>query len=523
MSYRKSIDSSSVVFTQAGAGAAASTVEAKLGETLSILDFGATGDGVTDDSTAIQSALDALQKGDTLLFPDGLYLLGTGLTLSVSGVTLRGSNSTGTADGTDYGKGPILIANSAALNILTLSAYTGTYTSIYTSIGTSPSSGLAASNVTVDGLQFICMPQPHTGICIDGILAGSLTVQNCTFTRVNMAIEGAADFFGNMGNTFISGNTFEECSTGSSPVITVGRVPCFITNNSFYRNTGMDIGRSTSGDPDSCNISDNIFWNEGTTPVISTTGASTGGTWIISNNVILGASGAFTGSIDMVGQTDWIISGNQINNGFVIDIDSTSVDGLIFGNIMVNTGTSDDSIRCGGDRVSILNNHIQSNRGTDLIKLEAASSLCVVGGNTFMNTAGALIAVATAIDDLGTTNELADLTVRGDLDVDGALTANAGDLVNTMGVATIGTTGSITTEDLANATTGGITITLPAAATAGTGKVIHIKDRDASATANPITIEGDGSETIDGSLTFVITVNYQSVTLVSDGSNWMII
>jgi hypothetical protein len=113
-------------------------------------------------------------------------------------------------------------------------------------------------------------------------------------------------------------------------------------------------------------------------------------------------------------------------------------------------------------------------------------------------------------------DELTNLNVVGTLDVDN-------DLVNTMGVTTVGTTGAITTEDLVNATTGGITITLPPAATAGTGKVIHIKDRDGSATANNITIEGDSAETIDGSLTFVLTVNYQSVTLVSDGSNWMII
>jgi hypothetical protein len=114
------------------------------------------------------------------------------------------------------------------------------------------------------------------------------------------------------------------------------------------------------------------------------------------------------------------------------------------------------------------------------------------------------------------------LIVDGALSADGGIDVN-GDLVNTMGVTTVGTTGSITTEDLVNATTGGITITLPVAATAGAGKVVHIKDRDASATANNITIEGNGSETIDGTLTFVITVDYQSVTLVSDGSNWSII
>ena len=51
------------------------------GASLNVLDYGAVKDGVTDDSVAIQSAIDALPSvGGEIVFPAGDYLIGTGLT-----------------------------------------------------------------------------------------------------------------------------------------------------------------------------------------------------------------------------------------------------------------------------------------------------------------------------------------------------------------------------------------------------------------------------------------------------------
>jgi hypothetical protein len=66
------INASQVVYDPAGLGAVTTTVQAKLRETVSVKDFGAVGDGVTDDTAAIQ---DALNTGKTVYAPAGTYLV----------------------------------------------------------------------------------------------------------------------------------------------------------------------------------------------------------------------------------------------------------------------------------------------------------------------------------------------------------------------------------------------------------------------------------------------------------------
>ena len=57
-------------FTQAGAGAVQRTVENKLKDTVSVKDFGAVGNGVTDDTAAIQAAINA---ANNIYIPQGVY------------------------------------------------------------------------------------------------------------------------------------------------------------------------------------------------------------------------------------------------------------------------------------------------------------------------------------------------------------------------------------------------------------------------------------------------------------------
>jgi hypothetical protein len=87
-------DSALVTYTQGGTGSVATNVEAKLQETISVKDFGAVGDGVTDDTAAIQAAIDSLSAGGVLTVPVGNYLVSSTITISNNGVHLIGSGST---------------------------------------------------------------------------------------------------------------------------------------------------------------------------------------------------------------------------------------------------------------------------------------------------------------------------------------------------------------------------------------------------------------------------------------------
>ena len=67
---------------------------------------------------------------------------------------------------------------------------------------------------------------------------------------------------------------------------------------------------------------------------------------------------------------------------------------------------------------------------------------------------------------------------------------------------------------------GAITINLPAAA--GCSGRIYVVKKISGAALN-VTIDPNASETVDGAATRVLTTQYESVMIQSDGSNWFIL
>ena len=67
----------------------------KLNDVVSVKDFGAVGDGVADDSVAVQAAINAVETfGGTLVFPSGKYLFGSQVTIDRT-YAASGSNFVG--------------------------------------------------------------------------------------------------------------------------------------------------------------------------------------------------------------------------------------------------------------------------------------------------------------------------------------------------------------------------------------------------------------------------------------------
>lgn len=115
-------DSDAVSFLQAGTGAVSRTVQDKLRERVSALDFIPVAEHAaikayttTYDATLdLQNAIDSLPGGGRLYFPDGLYQLSAPLTVSAAGVTLEGDTPWKCAlQQTDLGLGILTLESTA--------------------------------------------------------------------------------------------------------------------------------------------------------------------------------------------------------------------------------------------------------------------------------------------------------------------------------------------------------------------------------------------------------------------------
>jgi hypothetical protein len=83
-----------ITFLQSGTGAVTRTAQAKMRETVSVLDFGADPTGVSDSTTAIQNAINSFPSGRGMVFlPAGTYKVASTITVAQDRIHLVGAGS----------------------------------------------------------------------------------------------------------------------------------------------------------------------------------------------------------------------------------------------------------------------------------------------------------------------------------------------------------------------------------------------------------------------------------------------
>jgi hypothetical protein len=179
--YAAGTGSTLIGWIRSAVGAVTRTVSNKLAETVSVKDFGAVGDGVTDDSAAVRLALDSLpSRGGVVVFPDAgpyyipsvVYIPQRTTAFSSPGIKIRGNNTT--IIGSGLGGNTIFESGTGAFSTVALGGATN--------FGQAPESVASIHyNSSIEGFNFTnCGTAVKLFNWIQGCTLKRLYATNCT-------------------------------------------------------------------------------------------------------------------------------------------------------------------------------------------------------------------------------------------------------------------------------------------------------------------------------------------------------
>ena len=294
-------------------------------------DFAAKGDGVADDTTAIQLALDTASTGDIVFLPAGTYNISAKLKLNKDGIQL-----VGVGQSTDPKVGTIIDATVSVSPMVAVTSDNVQIHNIYFE-GFQVADTAIHLDSSVEGLARIVLDNIVTTVCGTGLLIDTCILsefRGCTFQNGNIDIQGLATSL-----------TFTACFVNKYQGLTEGSY--HVSGTSHYINfigCGADNGESYG------------YWVEGDSEAVVILGSGAevcalGFARILGDNVgIYNCHGANNGD-DLNGSTDVASGVTAVGAKFlsVIGFDDFSPNGGAsrLANHHLNNTTEDCYIRGG--------------------------------------------------------------------------------------------------------------------------------------------------------------------------------
>ena len=272
-------DSAAASYVPAGTGAVTTNVQTKLRESVSVKDFGAVGNGVADDTAAIQAAITATQGSTVaLFFPTGNYKISSTLSITGAAAFIGASNNSVTISWTS--------TSLTVFNVITDSA-------------------CAWQNLKFSGPA---VPVSGSVIALAGTTHNSFsTIYDCTFSNSYNAIYCTSAYALKISN-------------------------CYFYNFIRY---GVHIQNTYNVDAGDSSISNCIFSGPLGGTNVGVYQESSGGLRLVNNKFNTGAYNyklsLSTGAIT----TDLIISGNSFENANVANIQLTGNTSGTFSNTAI--------------------------------------------------------------------------------------------------------------------------------------------------------------------------------------------
>lgn len=397
-----STGSSLVGYQPAGTSAVTTNVQSKLRQTVSVRDFGAVGDGVTNDSAAFSAAL--LASDYVQGSPNDIYFIDTTVTITNNKRLI----SNGASIKCGVGKtGFLITGNSNQIEDWTVDANGGLY--VFRNDGQRNSFLFNTFTNNVGHYIF------NNGALYAKIIGNCFECESAS-TEVTTAV-----VFESCQHFLYEGNTTNGVPVGWGVQVRNSSQSGVINGNTFRQFIWTDVKTATAGQ---------TVFNFTLGSVVNFKGVQVNGLPVTTGVTITGAGPSYTATFSTgrtAGDSIKLVGYRGAEN---VQLNTNSFDIVVSNNVI--NGTGDSGIVCLADRVTISGN---------VVKNAAYCGIALYGGQNNITVTGNTISDCSQLDDGNQSpeNPLVASTFAGGIMVSGSQISVTGNvLVNDSGTMTYG-------------------------------------------------------------------------------------